>query len=183
MILSDKDIKLLNRCEGLIYPFVAHQVTEMQGEYGPVKIPSYGLSAAGYDVRLGDEFVVVGETGNPYRFHSREIELHPGSSILAHTLETIRVPRRICARIEPKSTWARQFLWLMASPLEPGWEGQVTLELFNSGHVPIQLIPGSGIAQIQFYPLSSAPELSYADRSGGKGGKYQGQTGVTLARL
>lgn len=185
MILSDRCIKELNaEVGGVIYPFVDHQVTTITSEFGAMSIPSYGLSAAGYDLRLGDEFSEPEGDGwsRPYKAGGG-IALGPNSCILAHTLETIQIPRDFCGKLENKSTWVRQLLLVLATPIEPGWRGQITLEMKNLSPHPIFLMPGVGIAQLQFHLMTKAPEMAYCDRNGGKGGKYQGQTGVTLARF
>ena len=185
MILSDQCIKELNaEVGGMIYPFVDHQVATANTEFGVTPIPSYGLSAAGYDLRLGDEFSEPAGDGwsQPYKA-TGGIVLGPNSCILAHTLETIAMPRDICGKLENKSTWARQLLLVVATPIEPGWRGQITLEMKNLSPHPIFLMPGAGIAQLQFHTMTKAPQMAYCDRNGGKGGTYQEQTGVTLARV
>lgn len=161
-------------------------------------IISYGLSSAGYDVRLGNTIKTYRPDCNlvidPKKFgdpeyqekifnvsvfpdHYRHI-IPPHGYLLAHTVEYIRVPRFLDSWCVGKSTYARCGLIVNTTPLEPEWEGQLTLELSNPTELPIAIYIAEGIAQIKFVYLSEPPEQSYKD----KGGKYDKQTGVTPPR-
>lgn len=174
-VLADSQIREL--CEGarpMIEPFVGEQ-RRVMGEFGQ-KLPSSGLSSAGYDVTLADEFTETDETAwNDYG----GIILGPGEFILCRTLETIRMPDDVFGRVYNKSTWARLGLNVATTVLEPGWEGTVTLELANLSSEPIALRPLAGIAQVVFERLERRPDVTYADRDG----RYMNQTGVTLAKF
>ena len=180
MFLSDKEIWDLCRAEHMIEPFEPKISTR-----GGV---SYGLSSYGYDVRLGRDFKVYAGAGliepanlQEYDIISLEDQdsyvLRPGGFVLAHTVEYLRMPRDITGLVKDKSTYARCGITLQTTVLEAGWEGQVTLEIFNNNHRPVRLCAGHGIAQIMFV-RGNPCMVSYADRRG----KYQGQTGVTMPR-
>jgi dCTP deaminase len=162
-------------------------------------IISYGLTSAGYDLRLGPEVLVFknsyGHTIDPKRFkdpnYTREvfdtIAGGPGVAvtipahgyILGHSMEYLRIPRNLKARCTGKSTYARAGIIVNTTPLEPEWEGHLTIEISNSSPCPAVVYIGEGIAQLEFERLTDEPEVSYAD----KGGKYQSQTGVTPAKV
>jgi len=150
---------------------------------------SYGLDPYGYSVRLGDEWarifhrpglrseaISMGEFKEEHfvRFKSSEVILQPGEFILGHTLETIYMPKDCSGWVKDKSTNARCGLALQNTVLEPGWQGQITLEITNHGPVPIKLLAGRGIAQVQFMRCTPC-EAPYK-------GKYQNQEGVVLPR-
>ena len=160
---------------------------------------SYGLTSFGYDARLGPEMMGLRHQIATYHgFHRPPVmdpkrhypsawetlvptdgvfRLAPGRMYLGHTVEYFKIPRDIQVVCYAKSTYARLGLFVNVTPLEPEWEGQVTLEFFNSSGLDMILYPGEGICQFVFHH-GDEPDVSYAD----KGGKYQGQTGVTLAR-
>jgi len=162
-------------------------------------IISYGLTHAGYDVRLAEEVLVFnnayGQTVDPKRFKDpdyreklfAELKRAPGDSvvipahgyILGRTYEYLQVPSHLAARCVGKSTYARCGIIVNTTPLEPGWCGHLTVEISNSSPCPAVVYVMEGIAQIQFEKLTSAPDLTYADKKG----KYQGQLGVTPARV
>ena len=167
---------------GVITPFRA-----TQDRFGGT---TRGLGAASYDVELGIEFMIAvrsGEMASPeYPKSSNFLKISPlapehrtilysGSSILAHTVETITLPDNICARVLDKSTWARLFLQVKNTFIDPGFSGQVTLELHNEGPWPLELVPGVGIAQLVFERLAAPCRNPYR-------GRYQGQTGVTAPK-
>jgi dCTP deaminase len=182
-VLSDRQIREL----GIITPF--HEAEHRPG------VISYGVTSMGYDLRLADDVRVIGGLGH-YVIDPKEFDpscttqldasfgaifLPPHSSCLAHTIERVRVPRDCSALVIGKSTYARCGLIVNTTPIEPEWEGQITLELINTLNDRLCLYIDEGIAQIQFF-RSSDPlgcETSYADKKG----KYQGQTGVTLAKV
>lgn len=168
---------------GMIAPF-----TEKQQRAG---IISYGLSSYGYDARLSRHFKIFTDVNNalvdPKNFSSEsfvdreadEIIIPPNSFALAATVEYFRIPRDVLVICLGKSTYARCGLIVNVTPLEPEWEGHVTLEISNTTPLPAKVYAGEGICQFLFLKGESACEISYRDR----GGKYQGQTGVTLPKL
>lgn len=167
----------------MIEPFLEKQSSE--------GIISYGLSSYGYDARLSDEFMIFTNVDNaivdPKNFsHNSFVErktdicvIPPNSFVLARTVEYFRIPKDVLVVCLGKSTYARCGLIVNVTPLEPGWEGQVTLEISNTTPLPAKVYANEGIAQFLFYKGDSPCEITYADRAG----KYMGQRGVTLPRL
>ena len=185
-IINDKQILDLCRGpEGMIWPLVSSQ-RRVNDEGAPVI--SYGLSSFGYDARLAGEFSEpVWGTIDPKRpwacqwdTHGAEwpINVAPHGFLLARTVEYFRIPDDVMAICMGKSTYARCGLIVNVTPLEPGWQGHVTLELSNTTHLPITIYPEEGICQFVFF-RGERPAVTYGDRDG----KYQGQTGVTLAKV
>ncbi len=154
-------------------------------------IISYGLSSYGYDCRVSDEFMIFTNVDNAIvdpkdfsnaSFVERKTDvcvIPPNSFALARTVETFKIPRDVLVVCLGKSTYARCGLIVNVTPLEPEWEGQVTLEISNTTPLPAKVYANEGLAQFLFFKGDSPCETSYADRSG----KYMGQTGVTLPRL
>ncbi len=152
---------------------------------------SYGLSSYGYDARLSDEFMIFTNVDNaivdPKEFNSQSFVerktdicvIPPNSFVLCRTVETFKIPRDVLVVCLGKSTYARCGLIVNVTPLEPEWEGQVTLEISNTTPLPAKVYANEGIAQFLFFKGDSVCETSYADRSG----KYMGQQGVTLPKL
>ena len=152
---------------------------------------SYGLSSYGYDCRLSDEFMIFTNVDNaivdpkefnPDSFVERKTDIcviPPNSFVLCRTIETFKVPRDVLVVCLGKSTYARCGLIVNVTPLEPEWEGQVTLEISNTTPLPAKVYANEGIAQFLFFKGDSPCKTSYADRSG----KYMGQAGVTLPKL
>lgn len=178
MLLHDTEIRRLAE-HGLISPFCPESVRG-----GCI---SYGLSSAGYDIRLADEFLVPARPGavldpkqvDPTLFqHVRatSITVPPQGFVLARSLETIRMPRDVLGIVLGKSTYARCGIVVNCTPLEPGWEGTVTMEISNTSPFHVVLYPGEGIAQILFLRTAEPPSRAYHDRKG----PYQHQTGITL---
>jgi dCTP deaminase len=175
---------------GMIEPFEPAQVSG-----GKI---SYGVSSFGYDARVASDFRILSNKGpaivDPKRpdlsvFEKLDIEhdpwtrsdyviVPPHSFVLASSLEYFRIPRNVLVECIGKSTYARIGVYVNITPLEPEWEGEVTLEFFNSGPKPARIYPNEGAAQFVFHSGKS-PMVSYADRKG----KYQFQKGVTLARV
>lgn len=185
-VLNDKQIDDL-AMGGMFDSFYDHQVREHDGQ----KIISYGLSSFGYDARLADEFFTVVDAfvidpkrsapsfaKDPARCDDGAYLVPANDMVLARTVERFKMPDDVMAICVGKSTYARCGLVVNVTPLEPGWEGHVTLELSNTTSQPIVVYPNEGIAQFVFF-RGERPATTYADR----GGKYQGQTGVTLARV
>jgi dCTP deaminase len=196
-ILADYQIAELANI-GMIEPFVPSLVST--GAEG-IKTLSYGLSSAGYDCRLDPLIKYAMPTGNRYmtmldakaqRQSDWEeasvvlgkVAMLPNVVYLGSSLEYFRLPKNICAVCFGKSTYARVGIHILTTPLEPEWEGNITLEfvsLLNTPHdvAMNMLYVNEGIAQIQFHLMSGAPKVTYRDRRG----KYQGQTGITLSRV
>lgn len=173
--------KALN--EGMITPF--EEKLQREG------VISYGLSSYGYDCRLSDEFMIFTNVDNaivdpkdfnPKSFVERKTDvcvIPPNSFVLCRTVETFKVPRDVLVVCLGKSTYARCGLIVNVTPLEPEWEGQVTLEISNTTPLPAKVYANEGVAQFLFLKGDSPCETSYASRSG----KYMGQQGVTLPKL
>lgn len=137
------------------------------------------VNAASYDVRVGDDWLCP--TRDPDRFSSPKIRLFPGEVVLATTLEYVRVPRDVACDLKLKSTLGR--LWInhsLAGWCDPGFEGNITLELQNLGPTPFDLEAGRRIAQLIFIAMESEPDLAYGEP--GSSSHYQGQRGTTPAR-
>lgn len=182
-ILPDHEIRRLALEEGMIEPFVEKQKRE--------GVISYGLSSYGYDARTADEFKIFTNVDNALvdpkdfshqSFVDRKADIcviPPNSFVLSRTVEYFRIPKDVLVICLGKSTYARCGLIVNVTPLEPGWEGHVTLEISNTTPLPARVYANEGVAQFLFFKGSSPCETSYADRSG----KYMGQRGVTLPRL
>jgi dCTP deaminase len=174
------------REHGLIEPFEPQQVREVGGE----RVISYGVSSYGYDVRCAPEFkvftninsaVVDPKNFDPESFVdiNRDVCIIPPNSFaLARTLEYFRIPRNVLTICLGKSTYARCGIIVNVTPLEPEWEGHVTLEFSNTTPLPARIYANEGVAQVIFLESDESCTVSYRDR----GGKYQSQTGVTLPK-
>ncbi|CAI8377581.1 MAG: dCTP deaminase [Alteromonadaceae bacterium] len=185
-IKSDKWIRRMAEQVGMIEPFEAGQVRYD----GANKLISYGTSSYGYDVRCSSEFKVFtninSATVDPKAFDSNSFVdvdsdvcvIPPNSFALARTVEYFRIPRNVLTICLGKSTYARCGIIVNVTPLEPEWEGHVTLEFSNTTTLPAKIYANEGVAQMLFFESDEVCETSYADR----GGKYQGQTGVTLPK-
>lgn len=183
MLLSD--FQLLDIGLDLINPFSVRQ--NRLDDKGN-KIISWGLSSYGYDVRVADEYklfhniysaLIDPKDFSPSNFITMKGEccvIPPNSFALCNTIEYVRVPRDCVSLVMAKSTYARCGLVVNATILEPGWEGQVTLELSNTTPSPIKVYSNEGIVQLIFIRGDEACDVSYADRIG----KYQYQKGITL---
>ena len=181
-ILSDRWIREQAQNNGMIEPFV-----ESQRREGCI---SYGLSSYGYDARVADEFKIFTNVDSAVvdpkdfaanSFVDRKTDcciIPPNSFALARTVEYVRVPRDVLVICLGKSTYARCGIIVNVTPLEPEWEGHVTLEFSNTTPLPARIYANEGVAQMLFFQSDEVCETSYKDR----GGKYQGQTGVTLPR-
>jgi len=182
-IMPDTWIREKSLNEQMITPF-----EEKQKRSG---IISYGLSSYGYDCRVSNEFKIFTNVHNaivdPKEFDENSFVdiktdvciIPPNSFALARTVETFKVPREVLVVCLGKSTYARCGLIVNVTPLEPEWEGQVTLEISNTTPLPAKVYANEGIAQFLFFKGDSICETSYAD----KGGKYMGQVGVTIPRI
>lgn len=182
-ILCDRQIRLLAE-KGMIDPFEPHQVKCLADK----KVISYGTSSYGYDVRCANEFKIFTNINStivdPKQFDPNSFVdfvgdiciIPPNSFALARTVEYFQIPRDILTICLGKSTYARCGIIVNVTPLEPEWEGHVTLEFSNTTPLPAKIYAHEGVAQLLFLAASEPCEISYRDR----GGKYQGQTGVTL---
>jgi len=182
-IMPDSWIREQSLNNGMITPF-----SEKLSKDGVI---SYGLSSYGYDCRLSDEFMIFTNVDNaivdpkefnPNSFVERKTDvcvIPPNSFVLCRTIETFKVPRDVLVVCLGKSTYARCGLIVNVTPLEPEWEGQVTLEISNTTPLPAKVYANEGIAQFLFFKGETPCEISYADRQG----KYMGQSGVTLPRM
>ncbi len=185
-IKSDRWIKRMSEQADMISPFEPGQVREKDGE----KIISYGTSSYGYDVRCSNEFKVFtnihSATVDPKHFDEKSFVdvqsdvcvIPPNSFALARTVEYFKIPRNVLTVCLGKSTYARCGIIVNVTPLEPEWEGHVTLEFSNTTTLPANIYANEGVAQMLFFESDEDCETSYKDR----GGKYQGQRGVTLPR-
>ena len=139
---------------------------------------SFGLSSFGYDIRVAPEFKVFTNVHNLV-VDGPECIIPPNSFALARTVEHFRIPRDVLVLCVGKSTYARCGIIVNVTPLEPTWEGFLTLEISNTTPLPARIYGGEGIAQLVFFQGDEPPQVAYADRRG----KYQGQVGVTLPKL
>jgi len=182
-IKPDKWIKKMALEEKMIEPFVEGQVRE--------NVISYGVSSYGYDVRIADEYKIFTNLNStivdPKHFDPKSFVdfkgevciVPPNSFALGRTIEYFRIPRKTMTICVGKSTYARCGIITNVTPLEPGWEGYITLEVSNTTPLPAKIYSGEGIAQILFFESDEECLISYADKKG----KYQGQTGVTLPKI
>ena len=185
-IKSDKWIRRMAAEQGMIEPFEPGQVRE--GKDG--RIISYGTSSYGYDVRCSTEFKIFTNvhsvTVDPKNFDENSFVdinsdvciIPPNSFALARTVEFFKIPRSVLTICLGKSTYARCGIIVNVTPLEPEWEGHVTLEFSNTTNLPAKIYANEGVAQMLFFESDEECETSYKDR----GGKYQGQRGVTLPK-
>lgn len=187
-IKSDKWIRRMSQEQRMIEPFAPGQVrTGADGE----RLISYGTSSYGYDVRCADEFRVFtninSATVDPKAFDDNSFVsvqgsvcvIPPNSFALARTIEYFRIPRNVLTICLGKSTYARCGIIVNVTPLEPEWEGHVTLEFSNTTPLPARIYANEGACQFLFLQGNERCEVSYKDRAG----KYMGQRGVTLPKL
>jgi dCTP deaminase len=186
-IKSDRWIRRMAAEHGMIDPFEPGQVR--QTEAG-ARCISYGTSSYGYDVRCARDFKIFTNINSaivdPKHFDESSFVdisgdvciIPPNSFALARTVEYFRIPRNVLTICLGKSTYARCGIIVNVTPLEPEWEGHVTLEFSNTTPLPARIYANEGVAQFLFFESDEVCEQSYADRAG----KYQGQTGVTLPK-
>jgi dCTP deaminase len=185
--MSDKWIAKMANTKKMIEPFCENQVRVDEQNN---KIISYGNSSYGYDARVSDEFKIFTNIDSAVvdpknfcdtSFVNRKTNvciIPPNSFALARTVEYFRVPEDVLVVCVGKSTYARCGIIVNVTPLEPGWEGHVTLEFSNTTPLPAKIYANEGVAQVLFFESDEICDVSYADR----GGKYQGQSGVTLPK-
>ena len=186
-VLSDLEIIERAGQSQMINPFHENLIKEYNGN----KVISYGTSSYGYDARVANEFKIFTNINNaiidPKNFQSDNFVdkitdcciLPPNSFALARTIEYFKVPRDIIVICLGKSTYARCGIIINVTPLEPEWEGHVTLEFSNTTNLPAKIYANEGACQFIFFKANSLCKTSYKDRNG----KYQYQTGVTLPKV
>ncbi|MCD6148847.1 dCTP deaminase [bacterium] len=183
MVLSDKEIEKYVQKYGMISPFFSKQ-----SERGKI---SFGLSSYGYDFRIAPEFKIFTNVNNavvdPKDFDPRSFVdfkgdvciIPPNSFVLGRSIEYFKIPRDLICICLGKSTYARCGIIINVTPLEPNWEGYITVEISNTTPLPAKIYAGEGIGQIIFMKGSDVCRVSYSDRKG----KYQRQTGLTLPKV
>ena len=186
-IKSDKWIRQMAQDHAMIEPFEPGQVRT--NELGS-RLISYGTSSYGYDARCAREFKLFTNINSavvdPKNFDENSFVdvvddvciIPPNSFALAHTIEYFRIPRNVLTICLGKSTYARCGIIVNVTPLEPEWEGHVTLEFSNTTPLPAKIYANEGVAQFLFFESDEQCDVSYKDRAG----KYFGQTGVTLPK-
>jgi dCTP deaminase len=182
MLKNDRWIKEMAE-KGMIEPFSKDQVRE--------GVISYGISSYGYDMRISDEFKIFtninttiidpkGLEGKSFSIFKGEVcIIPPNSFVLGRSIEYYRIPRDILVICFGKSTYARCGIVVNVTPLEPEWEGYVTIEISNTAPLPAKIYANEGIAQLLFIEGSEVCNISYAD----KAGKYQAQKGITPSKI
>jgi dCTP deaminase len=182
MILNDREITRLAKEHAMIEPFA-------EGAKRPGVI-SYGVTSFGYDMRVANEWTCftgypdqARDPKNPTSFKEIDWKLDAkviqgGEFVLCRSVEYFRIPEDVVGVVVGKSTYARCGLIVNCTPMEPGWHGHLTIELHNASQHAIKVYANEGIAQVMFF-RGERPHVTYAD----KGGKYQGQTGVTLGKV
>jgi dCTP deaminase len=186
-IKSDKWIRRMAAEHRMIEPFEPSQIKSVNGK----QVVSFGTSSYGYDIRCSNEFKLFTNLNStivdPKHFDEKSFVdvkgdsciIPPNSFALARTVEYFRIPRNVLTICLGKSTYARCGIIVNVTPLEPEWEGHVTLEFSNTTPLPARIYANEGVAQVIFIESDEVCETSYRDR----GGKYQGQQGVTLPRI
>lgn len=182
-VKNDRWIKRMAREQEMIKPFAESQVR--QG------VISYGLSSYGYDLRVADEFKIFTNVNStivdPKGFDARSfVEFQgpvcivpPNSFALARSVEYFKIPRGVLTLCVGKSTYARCGIIVNVTPLEPEWEGYVTLEISNTTPLPARVYGNEGLCQIVFFESDEVCETSYKDKKG----KYQSQQGIVLPKI
>ena len=187
-VLSDHQISKLAKTQNMISPYVENNIKKnIEGD----KIISYGTSSYGYDARVSDDFKIFTNVDSAIvdpkdfsndSFVSRKSDIciiPPNSFVLASTIEYFKIPKDVLVICVGKSTYARCGIIVNVTPLEPEWEGHVTLEFSNTTPLPAKVYAGEGACQFIFMKADQDCLTSYKDRSG----KYMKQTGVTLPKI
>ena len=186
-IKADRWIRAMAAEQQMIEPFVSQQVRSTEKQ---ALTMSWGLSSYGYDVRCTRDFKIFTNINSaivdPKNFDPRSFVdfcgdacvIPPNSFALAHTVEYFRIPDNVLALCVGKSTYARCGIIVNVTPLNPGWEGNITLEFSNTTSLPAKIYANEGVAQVLFFESDEVCEVSYRQRRG----KYQGQRGVTLPK-
>jgi len=182
MVKNDRWIKEMST-KGMIEPFNEDQVRK--------GVISYGVSSYGYDLRICDEFKLPrpaqGKVVDPKNFDESNFmdfrggvcELPANSYVICRSLEYFRIPRDVLVLCFGKSTYARSGIVVNITPLEPEWEGFITIAVSNTSPFPVKLYADEGLAQIVFLGADEICETSYADKKG----KYQAQKGIVLPKI
>ncbi len=181
-IKPDKWIKEQSK-KGMIEPFASKQVSK--------GVISFGVSSYGYDMRIADEFKIFTNVHSTVvdpkhfseesfvNFKGKECVIPPNSFALGKSVEYFRIPRDVLCVVLGKSTYARAGIIVNVTPLEPMWEGYVTIEISNTTPLPVKVYSNEGIAQVLFLESDEECEISYKDKKG----KYQKQTGIWLPKV
>lgn len=182
-VKNDRWIRRMVHEQDMINPFAESQVRE--------GVISYGLSSYGYDLRVADEFKIFTNVNSsvvdPKRFDEKSLVefrgpvciVPPNSFALARSVEYFKIPRGVLTICVGKSTYARCGIIVNVTPLEPEWEGFVTLEISNTTPLPARVYSNEGLCQIVFFESDEQCEISYKDKKG----KYQAQKGIVLPRI
>lgn len=179
--------------QGMITPFEARQVKQVETPAGPKPVISYGVSSYGYDIRVAGPFKVLDPARNPtgvidpkqfdlspfYTVDDEVCVLPPHGMAIAQSLETFHIPREVLVICFGKSTYARCGIQVSIAPLEPEWEGRLTFSISNTTSQPAKVYANEGIAQILFLESDEVCATSYADKQG----KYQRQTVLTPPKV
>lgn len=186
-ILIDREIEALSLKENMITPF--RNKTESKSG-----VLSWGLTSFGYDISLGAKFKrsrasaypLLDPKKVPVDFfedftvgQGKEVYVPAGGYLLGVSVERLKLPKNICGLCVGKSTYARAGLMINTTPLEPEWEGHITIEIANLESVPVKIYPGEGIMQVIFHSSKTSPRVTYEDKKG----KYQGQTSKPIASI
>lgn len=181
-VKADQWIRQMAVERGMIEPFEAVQVR---------RGISYGLSSYGYDFRLSRHFQILqpkpGDILDPKNFQALDfakieadfVDIEPGHYCLSQSLEYFRIPREVLGVCFGKSTYARSGVLINVTPLEPEWDGYITIAIANDGPIPARIYANEGIGQVIFLQADETCATSYADKKG----KYQGQKGITGAKV
>jgi dCTP deaminase len=183
MVMSDKWIRKMAKEHGMIEPFEENLVRK--------GVISYGISSYGYDFRIADEFKIFTNVAStivdPKNFDERSFVsvkgdyciIPPNSFALGRSVEYFRIPRDVIGICLGKSTYARCGIIVNVTPLEPGWEGFLTVEISNTTPLPAKIYAWEGIAQVIFVKGNEECEISYKDRKG----KYMYQPGIVIPKV
>jgi dCTP deaminase len=182
-IKPDNWIMRMARERELIAPFAGEQIKKSN--------ISYGLSSFGYDIRLSNEFKLFSPpedlivdpkkmSEDLFRYLKTDVCTIPANSyLLAKSLEYFKIPDNVLGIVLGKSTYARCGVIVNVTPLEPGWEGFLTISISNTTLRPVKIYAREGIAQVVFFESEQNCSLSYRDKKG----KYQKQKDITISRL
>jgi len=183
MLKSDLWIKKMALGYEMLKPFESQQIKKNN--------ISYGLSSYGYDIRIADEFKIFKGSGKQDILDPKNIDpelfedfkgsfciIPPNSFVLARSLEYFKMPSNVLALCTGKSTYARIGVIVNVTPLEPSWEGYLTIAISNTSNLPAKLYSNEGIAQVVFFESDEQCQITYSDRKG----KYQSQQSITLSK-
>ena len=182
-VKNDRWIREMATQHKMIQPFEEKQVRE--------GVISYGLSSYGYDLRVADEYKIFTNVNSsivdPKKFDDKSFVeftgptciVPPNSFALARSVEYFKIPRDVLTICLGKSTYARCGIIVNVTPLEPEWEGFVTLEISNTTPLPARVYSNEGLCQIIFLGSDEVCETSYKDKKG----KYQSQQGIVLPKV